>query len=841
MSSSQALAESQGKPSRKRRNLSTQVQNKARLSIWDKDPQELFNQFDQRREQKKDIFKLDEYFVNNKFFKNLAKDTDRETTYHCYKIMNFQTFYAGETIFHFGDTAFTFYIMLRGEVAVKIPQAIDLEITPDDLFIFCIQFFDDIEWNKFPLGDVVRPEIKSEIQRLGVTFENLIEKIPQIQDKLKKKEFQIPYCLNEVLDGKRLGNIKVWVVKEVSLMGEDKREYQVIVGNAMKRQVNEKVKFFKNFRIFSNLSKNKMQRMLYYFQERQYHRKQVVFMEGIDNTDGVYFIKNGEFEVSKKVKIEKQEDKAHVVNQLQTVNKQLKDSMKINFQHTQQIDISLKQIRLYLQGANEIFGLEEVADNKPKRLTTVVCSTNQATVFYIKKEDFINGVNLFKFSDKILQEKFLKQQLLNLRMGETEVFRLKKEEEFEQTRKQKILERESEKTMLIQVNDEFDQKQFQKATKKLISDKKTLNFSPGLLNQRLKFIKMKGEMERMERTNQNDGFASHRSDEQKSSTRILINANKMDRNNQLSPLFNEKIANPISYQQSNSKSQLAHAYYALETGTVTTKQSSPMTKSIRTYRVKTSKSNSKNLTAVKSMAGLMQSQNDIPLDEEEKFMQIQSLEKYDQKQITQTAFNVPQYLNQTYKFYNKVKQPSWMERPLVQLRQKLKTSLPSQQHSKKSSYTLNQDLQNLKQLNIPQPHLPTMPIIESQPTTEQMPSQRKSVQINQPIQNQKSAQLLTMSPSLLPAVTSQKYLNAKLSQNNIILSQDHHPDDCKTCVFCRKQATRQLIQRPITKQEISKKIEKEKIISFRENLSKKFNRNLIREQNDALNRVYQFY
>jgi len=37
-------------------------------------------------------------------------------------------------------------------------------------------------------------------------------------------------------------------------------------------------------------------------------------MEGIDNTDGVYFIKSGEFEVSKKVKIEKPEDRANLVN-----------------------------------------------------------------------------------------------------------------------------------------------------------------------------------------------------------------------------------------------------------------------------------------------------------------------------------------------------------------------------------------------------------------------------------------------------------------------------------------------------------------------------------------------
>ena len=77
----------------------------------------------------------------------------------------------------------------------------------------------------------------------------------------------------------------------------------MIVGNAMKRQINEKVKFFKNFRIFQTLSRTKMQRMLYFFTEKKFKRKQVVYMEGVDNTDGVYFVRSGEFEVSKRIKI----------------------------------------------------------------------------------------------------------------------------------------------------------------------------------------------------------------------------------------------------------------------------------------------------------------------------------------------------------------------------------------------------------------------------------------------------------------------------------------------------------------------------------------------------------
>lgn len=56
---------------------------------------------DQR--QKKEIFKLDEYFATNSFFKDLVNETDKETTYHCYKVMNHINHNAGENIFEYGN------------------------------------------------------------------------------------------------------------------------------------------------------------------------------------------------------------------------------------------------------------------------------------------------------------------------------------------------------------------------------------------------------------------------------------------------------------------------------------------------------------------------------------------------------------------------------------------------------------------------------------------------------------------------------------------------------------------------------------------------------------------
>lgn len=48
--------------------------------------------------------------------------------------------------------------------------------------------------------------------------------------------------------------------------------------------------------------------MIYLFQEKSFYRKQVIFSEGQSELDGVYFIKSGEFEVAKKVRVKKEID-----------------------------------------------------------------------------------------------------------------------------------------------------------------------------------------------------------------------------------------------------------------------------------------------------------------------------------------------------------------------------------------------------------------------------------------------------------------------------------------------------------------------------------------------------
>jgi hypothetical protein len=53
----------------------------------------------------------------------------------------------------------------------------------------------------------------------------------------------------------------------------------------------------KNFRISEGISRVNLTKLSYYLKEKSFRRRDVVYKEG-DAADGIYFIKDGEFEVS---------------------------------------------------------------------------------------------------------------------------------------------------------------------------------------------------------------------------------------------------------------------------------------------------------------------------------------------------------------------------------------------------------------------------------------------------------------------------------------------------------------------------------------------------------------
>ena len=57
------------------------------------------------------------------------------------------------------------------------------------------------------------------------------------------------------------------------------------------------VALIKQFRIFAGLNNNKAERLSFNLVDKTYKRGQNVYQQAVSTTDGVYFIKTGEFEI----------------------------------------------------------------------------------------------------------------------------------------------------------------------------------------------------------------------------------------------------------------------------------------------------------------------------------------------------------------------------------------------------------------------------------------------------------------------------------------------------------------------------------------------------------------
>ena len=152
-----------------------------------------------------------------------------------------------------------------------------------------------------------------------------------------------------------------------------------------------------------------------------FQRKNIIYQEG-QEIDGVYFIKRGEFEVTKRCRQERIDEKSKLVNRFENVGENLKKSMFINNINQLGQDISLKSVSVVLLGEYEVFGIEELLFKEPVRIYTVTCTKNDSLAYFCEKQVFIDFLAAIRvLGDQIECEKWLKGEFFNKRIQETEV------------------------------------------------------------------------------------------------------------------------------------------------------------------------------------------------------------------------------------------------------------------------------------------------------------------------------------------------------------------------------------------------------------------------------------
>jgi hypothetical protein len=97
---------------------------------------------------------------------------------------------------------------------------------------------------------------------------------------------------------KRSATVKSKGITHLAIL--EKEDFTKVFLHSMQKKLDAKVEFFKNFRLSEGISRTNLNKLSYFLKERIFRRRDIVYNEG-DEADVIYFVKDGEFEVSKKV------------------------------------------------------------------------------------------------------------------------------------------------------------------------------------------------------------------------------------------------------------------------------------------------------------------------------------------------------------------------------------------------------------------------------------------------------------------------------------------------------------------------------------------------------------
>jgi CRP-like cAMP-binding protein len=263
------------------------------------------------------------YTKDIEFFRNLVKDNSLQAHVACCSFIKHEQFSADQQVFAAGDIGKKFYIILQGSVSILIPLNKTIPIE-----------FEEVN-----------------VLREGQTFGELA----LIRDDTR--------------------SASIICKEETHFAVLEKQDFKRIIGEVTERRLAEVVSFLRSLPMFAQMTRKSLTKLSYYFKQRLFTRKQVVYREG-EEADLVYFVKEGEFQLLKKVRL----------NGVKPYKRSVKATTS----------------EVAILGRGEILGEEDVLHDQP-RDATCVCFSTAAETYYVSSADFKLRINQDFF--KYLQER----------------------------------------------------------------------------------------------------------------------------------------------------------------------------------------------------------------------------------------------------------------------------------------------------------------------------------------------------------------------------------------------------------------------------------------------------
>lgn len=319
---------------------------------------------------------------NNKFLKKICEEHNSDRIlWECSRLMTLEIYEKNAVVFNFGEVGDRFYIILQGIVRVIVPtRSIKRSnSTKQDILQGLKRMHTGSQEDLSPALANIPSETEEKMNNLirglkrqqsQLDFDYLTN-FGIIEESKEVRHLSSGDCFGELalINNKpRTATIESKTLTYLAVLS--KKDFTKVLSTHTFRALDERVDFLKQLPGFNSATKLNLQKLAYTFTEKTYKKDQIVYNEQ-DQANILFFIKSGEFKLSQFDVIStpkySSSDVFVKLSQMKKLNK------KVNF-------------REVIKGVNEVFGYEELVENKEKRERKCVCVSNLAQVYEVRVE-----------------------------------------------------------------------------------------------------------------------------------------------------------------------------------------------------------------------------------------------------------------------------------------------------------------------------------------------------------------------------------------------------------------------------------------------------------------------
>jgi CRP-like cAMP-binding protein len=240
------------------------------------------------------------------FFKRLREDSDNDKLEACLKVLSFEQFEIGSNIINFGEVGDKFYILLKGTVAVYKHKLVRQEMTLKKF----MQYLHDIKYkekNELKLKRVEDANVDNNMTLIKI-FDYDPNRCVQSMNFYKVYTIEVEEFLGEKTEGEEFGEVAlaqkinrtatVRATTYCDIASIERTDYNYIMRELEEKKFNGKIDGLrKNYPIVSAWHKQTIIKLMTFFKRVKLFEGETVY-EQYEDSDHVYFIINGNFEIS---------------------------------------------------------------------------------------------------------------------------------------------------------------------------------------------------------------------------------------------------------------------------------------------------------------------------------------------------------------------------------------------------------------------------------------------------------------------------------------------------------------------------------------------------------------